>query len=103
MQVSSTMQMQHMHQMRMHGQGQGGGNGKGMGRIMQNLTPDQRQDISSQLQNLSQEDRKSLVDQIKSLDSSSLSQDQLYQSILDILNPETQTNTITPTSIDTYA
>lgn len=103
MQVSNSMQMQQMHQMRMQGQGQGGGHGKGMGRIMQSLTPDQRQDISSQLQSLSQDDRKNIVDQIKSLDTSSMSQDQLYQSILDILNPETQTNTITATSIDTYA
>ena len=47
-----------MHQMN----GQGGGQGKGMGRIMQSLTPDQRQEISSQLQSLSQYDRKNIVE-----------------------------------------
>jgi hypothetical protein len=103
MQVSNSMQMQQMHQMRMQGQGQSGGHGKGMGKIMQSLTQDQREDISTQLQSLSQDDRKSMVDQIKALNTSDMSQDELYQSILEILNPQTQTNTITATSIDTYA
>jgi hypothetical protein len=103
MQVQNSMQVQNMNQMRMQGQGQGGGQGKGMGRIMQSLTPDQRQEISSQLQSLSQDDRKSIVDQIKQLDPTSMSQDQLFQSIQDILNPQTQTDTISATAIDTYA
>jgi hypothetical protein len=64
--------------------GQGGGQGKGMGRVMQSLTPDQRQEISSQLQSLFQDDRKNIVDQIKQLDPTSISQDDLFQSIQDI-------------------
>jgi hypothetical protein len=97
MQVQNNMQMQNMYQVGM-GQGQGGGQGKGMGRIMQSLTPDQRQEISSQLQSLSQDDRKNIVDQIKQLDPTSMSQDQLFQ-----LNPQTQATAAADSGINIYA
>jgi hypothetical protein len=106
MQVNSTsqmQQMQQMHQMRMrNGQGQGA-HGKGMGQIMQSLSQDQREEVSDLLQNLPQDDKKDIVSQIKDLDTQNLSQDELYQSIMDILNPNTSESVITPTSIDTYA
>ena len=102
MQVNATNQMQQMHQMQMHkGQGQGGG--KGMGQVMQSLSEDQRQDISQMLQSIPQEDRKDIVSQIKSLDVSSMSQDDLYNSIKDILNPTSSENIITASTINTYA
>ena len=82
MQVNGVSGMQYMH-------AQGGGN-KGMGAVMQSLSTDQRKEISSMLQSLPQEDRKNVVDQIKQLDVNNLSQDELYNSIMDILNPQTQ-------------
>ena len=107
MQVNSTQQSQYMHQMRMQkGQGQGGHRGNGMGQVMQSLPQDQRQEVSNLLQNMPEEDRKNAVNEIKNLDTQNLTQDELYQSIMDILNPTTASETeniITPTSIDTYA
>jgi len=96
------VQSQQMNQMQiqMHQQGQGP---KGMGKIMQSLSPDQREELSQSLQSMSETDRKSAVEQIKQLDTTNLSNDELYQSIMDILNPTTQQNIITATSIDTYA
>jgi len=109
MQVNSMNQMRHMYQTNQSGaaqgmQGQGGGpKGKGMGQVMQALPQDQREEISQALQNIPQEDRKSVVDQIKQLDVNNLSSDELYNSIMDILNPSTQTDVISATSINTYA
>lgn len=105
MQVNSTQQSQYMHQMRMHnGQGQGQGpKGNGMGQIMQSLPQDQRKEVSDLLQSMPEDERKDAVSQIKNLDTENLSQDELYQSLMDILNPATSDGVITETSIDTYA
>ena len=84
MQVNTMYQAQNMQQM--HNE-MGQGHGRGMGRIMRNLSQDQRQEVSQLLQSLPQDERRSAVEQIKSLDVSNMSQDQLYQSVMDILNP----------------
>jgi hypothetical protein len=103
MQVQQMNQMRQMHQMQ--GQGSGQGKGSGMGQIMKSLDSDQRKEVSDLLQSMPQEDRKSAVDQIKSLDTTSETSDELYQSIMDILNPETQSNvsSITSEGVDFYA
>ncbi len=95
-------QMQNMNQVQQMHQGQGQGP-KGMGKIMKALSPDQRQEVSQTLQSMNETDRKNAVEQLKQLDVSNLSNDQLYQSVMDILNPTTQQNVISASSIDTYA
>ena len=96
-------QMHQMNQVRGQGNGQGQGGGpKGMGAVMKNLSQDQREEISSMLQSLPQEDRKSVVEQIKSLDVNNMSQDDLYNSIMNILNPQNDSSVVSASAIDTY-
>ena len=98
-------QMRNMYQADIYqGANSGKGAHKGMGNVMKNLSQDQRKDVSSMLQSMPQEERQSYIEQIKSLDPTSMSNDELYSSIMDILNPTTQMQSIiTSTSIDTYA
>jgi ABC-type phosphate/phosphonate transport system substrate-binding protein len=105
MQVRSMNQMQQMNQMQnttqtQRAQGKGP---HGMGAIMRNLSPDQREEISKTLQSMDESQRQSVVKQIKELDTQNLSSDELYQNIMDILNPQTQTNVVSTTTVNTYA
>jgi len=61
------------------------GKKKGMGAIMQQLNPDQRQQVRDSLQSLSETDRMNIVNQIKQIDYTSMSQEELYNSIIDII------------------
>jgi len=62
------------------------GKQNGMGAIMHSLTPDQRQQISSVLKSLSEDQRQQVKEQILQLDAASMTQDQLFDSIMAILN-----------------
>jgi len=62
------------------------GKGKGMGDIMKQLSPEQRQEIRTSLQSIPEDTRKDIVNQIKQLDYSSLTSDELYNSIMEIIN-----------------
>jgi len=87
-------QLQHQYRYR-----NGNGGGYGMGQVMTQLTPDQRQQISSALQNLPQDLRTQVVDQIRQLDISSMSQDQLFQSVMDIVSSVNATSLAVPSLI----
>jgi len=91
-------QLQHQYRYR-----NGNGGGYGMGQVMTQLTPDQRQQISSALQNLPQDLRTQVVDQIRQLDISSMSQDQLFQSVMDIVSSVNATSLAAPSLISVYA
>lgn len=84
------------------------GKQSGMGAVMQSLTPDQRQQVSSMLQSLSEEERLQVKEQILQLDLSSMTADQLFESIVDIISSVGTTADISvavnPTGvIDIYA
>ncbi|MEO2069101.1 MAG: hypothetical protein ABGX27_06265 [Desulfurobacteriaceae bacterium] len=79
------------------------GNGNGMGQVMTQLTPDQRQQVSSALQNLPQDLRTQVVDQIRQLDISSMTQDQIYQSVMNIISSVNATSLVVPSLISVYA
>ncbi|NPA28608.1 MAG: hypothetical protein GXO33_00275 [Epsilonproteobacteria bacterium] len=109
MNVSSTGSMSQMQtQMRMRkmdGSGMGMRNGQGgqngMRDVMQQLTPDQRTELQSQLQSMSETDRQSMVEQMKQVDSTTMTQDQYYQTLLSMVNP---TNTTSANGgLDLYA
>ena len=73
--------MQHQYQHRyMHGKHQG------FGKIMQSLSPEQREQISSLLQNLDKTQKQNLRQQLSQLDLSSMSSDELYQALLNAIN-----------------
>ncbi len=90
------MQIQNINQM--HNINQAHQEPQGMGKIMQSLSPDERKEVSQMLQDMDETQRKNAVEQIKKLDTDN----NLYHSIMDILNPATQ-SVITATSISLYA
>ncbi len=101
---NSAYQYQYQNQMRrMDGSGGGVGNGGprggGMGAIMQTLPSEDQSAIQEQMSSLSQTDRVAAMDQIRQLDTSSMSSDEVTQSIMDILNPTPTTSTQESTSI----
>ncbi|SMP04283.1 hypothetical protein SAMN06265339_0194 [Desulfurobacterium pacificum] len=75
---------------------------KGLGQVMQQLTPDQRQQISSALQNLPQDLRAEAKNQILQLDLSSISPDQLFTSVMDIISSVASSQT-SESSVSVYA
>ena len=75
---------------------------KGLGQVMQQLTPDQRQQISSALQNLPQDLRAEVKNQILQLDLSSISPDQLFTSVMDIISSVASSQT-SEGSVSVYA
>jgi len=96
-------QIQNQNQIQTQTQVQGvGGSKRGMGVIMQQLSPDQRQQISTILQSLSEVDRQSLIEQIQQLDYTTLSQDELYNNIMGIINAYTSTIN-SATGVNIYA
>ncbi len=99
----ATAQMQTQAQMQMRRM-DGSGNGQGMGQggmrdIMQSLAPEDRATMKEQLSSLSQEDRASMVSQMQEVDATSMTSDEYFQSLLDILNQE---QTTTDTSSAAY-
>ncbi len=94
------MQMQQMGGGMGMGRGQGGGNG--MRDIMQQLSPDQRTELKTQMQSLSESDRQSLVNEMKQVDSSTLSSDAYYETLMSMVSaaaPQTESSSI----VDLYA
>ncbi|WP_456383639.1 hypothetical protein [Persephonella sp.] len=79
------------------------GKKNGMGAIMQQLNPDQRQQVRDSLQSLSETDRANIVNQIKQIDYTSMSQEELYNSIMSIITNYTASTAAASSSIDIMA
>jgi len=94
-QTASQDYLQQMHQYRHRYR-------KGLGKIMQQLTPDQRKQVASALQNLPQDLRAEVKNQISQLDLSSISPDQLFTSVMDIISSVSSSQTA-ESSISVYA
>ncbi len=90
-QVSGTM-AQHMY---------GAVNGKGMGRIMRELSPDQRQQVRDLLQSLPQGERKAVKDQLLQLNLEGVTQEDLFNQVMSILQQAVSTASTTTTSSET--
>ncbi|NPA16276.1 MAG: hypothetical protein GXO05_00890, partial [Aquificae bacterium] len=71
--------------------------------IMQQLNPDQRQQVRDSLQSLSETDRANIVNQIKQIDYTSMSQEELYNSIMSIITNYTASTAAASSSIDIMA
>ena len=95
MQVSG--EMAQMHVRKMDGTGSGNGQGNGMRDVMQALSPDDRTAFRESLSALSQEDRHSIKQSIDALDITTLSADELSQTLADFLS-SLETPIISPTS-----
>lgn len=85
MEVGSYSSMQQMQMRKMDGSGSGQGQG-GMKDIMQNLSTEDRATLKEQLSSMSSEDRMSAVSKMKEVDSSSMSEKDFAQTLLDILD-----------------
>lgn len=104
MEVSTSGQMQQMQLRKMDGTGNGQNNG--MKEIMQSLSPEDRTALREQIASLSQSDRKSMKDQLSQIDTTSLSSENLAQTMFDMLNTlqiSSSTETSTSMAIDIYA
>ncbi len=106
MTINGMNTMNQISQMQQGGSMQkGNGNGMhGMKNIMQNLTPDQRQEISQSMQNLSQTDRKNVMEQLKQIDASKLDNQQYFQALQDTIKEAVQSsNQIAASGFNMYA
>jgi hypothetical protein len=65
-----------------------GGSQNGMKDLMQNLSMEDRTTLRDKMQSLPQEERVAMKAQLKEVDASSMSQDDYFQSLLDILNQD---------------
>ncbi|GEM_PF-2403857 len=83
------------------GRGQGGGNG--MKDVMQQLSPDQRSELKAQMQTLSESDRQAAIESMKEVDSSTLSSEEYYQTLLSIVGGDSTQTTTDTSALDTYA
>lgn len=103
MEVNASCNMQQMQKIG----GTGNGQNNGMKEIMQALSPEDRTAVREQMSSLSETDRKSMKDQLSQIETTSLSSDNLAQTIFDLLstlqNPVSSTETDSSTSIDIYA
>jgi len=97
--ANASMQQMQMQMRKMDGSGGGQGMGQGgMKDIMQSLSSEDRATLKDQLSSLSQEDRQSMVEQMKQVDSTNMSSDDYFQSLLDILNQDQQAANTTNSS-----
>jgi len=107
MQVNASGEMTQTRMRKMDGSGSGGGKGNGMQDIMQTLSPEDRTAFREELSSLSQTDRTALKDQLKTLDTSTLSSEELSQTLSDFLaslQEKATTQAILPTTtIDVMA
>ncbi|PHR54393.1 MAG: hypothetical protein COA44_13330 [Arcobacter sp.] len=77
------------------------GQGNGMKDVMQGLSNDDRAVVRDQMQSLPREERLAMKEQMKALDSSNLSSDEYFQSLLDMFS---QTDTVeADTGFSVYA
>ncbi|TCK06316.1 hypothetical protein [Phorcysia thermohydrogeniphila] len=94
--------LQQMFQYRRHY-----GQHKGMGLVMQFLTPEQRQEVSSLLQDLTEEQRIEVKEQILQLDLASMTSDQLFESIVNIISSVSGATSVSDSGstvgVDVYA
>jgi hypothetical protein len=102
MQVNQSCQMQQTQTRRMDGSG--GGQGGGMKEMMQSLSPEDRTAVREQMASLSEADRKTMKDQMSQMDATTLSSEDLFQSIMSMLTSFQQPTTVaTETTLSTYA
>lgn len=106
MQVGASGKMTQTSMRKMDGSGASKGNG--MQDVMQALSPEDRTTFRDELSILSQTDRTKIKDQIKALDISSLSSEELSQTLADFLvalqeNAPTQTIPTTSMTLDVVA
>ncbi len=90
-QTGQTNQMQ-MQMRKMDGTGEGQMKNQGMKEVMQNLSSEDQKTIQGLMQQIPQSDRMSVKDQLKSVDSSSMTNDQYMQTLLNILDPSSSSN-----------
>ncbi len=88
--TGSMEQMQQMQMRKMDGTGGGQGQGGGMKDIMQSLSSEDQATMKDQLSSMSMEDRQAMVGQMKEVDSTTMSAEEYTQTLLDILDQNTQ-------------
>jgi len=75
----------------------------GMKDIMQNLSSEDRTTLRDQMQSLPKEDRIAMKEQLKEVDSTSMSSDEYFQSLLDILTQDDTVQEEQNSSFSVYA
>ena len=90
---SSQMQQMRMQMRKMDGTGGGQGYGQnGMRDIMQSLSAEDRNSLREQMSSVDQSKRADIISQMKQIDKNSMSSEDYFQSLLDIINNNTQTS-----------
>ncbi len=105
MTVDSSGSTQQMQMSNMYGRGGGKGNGNGgMKDIMQSLSQEDRTQLRDEMSSLSKQDRQDAIAQMQKVDKSGTSDQDYFQSLLDILNQNEEANSQTNTTdFTTYA
>ncbi len=86
--------------------GSGKGQGQGMRDVMQQLTPDQRAQVRDQMAQMDQTQRRQAMQQMKQLDAANMSNQQYFQQLQNILNPQQTTqqqSAVATTGLNLYA
>jgi hypothetical protein len=104
MNVNSTGSMDQMQMQMRKMDGSGGGQGQGgMKDIMQSLSSEDQATLQEELGSMTQTERMDAISQMKSVDKTSMSDQEYTQSLLDILNQEDETQASTTNILSVYA
>lgn len=86
MQVNSYATMYQYQMKNMNGSEADTRKQSGLGDIMQNLSQEQRIGLREQMSLLDQSDRKNVIEEMSQIDSTTMSQDEYYKMLIDIVN-----------------
>jgi len=104
MQINSYGTMYQYQMKKMDGSGTGTGQQQGgMSDIMQNLSQEQRIGLREQMSLLNQSDRKNVIEEMSQIDSTTMSQDEYYKMLIDIVNRQVPPTTTIQSLFYMYA
>ena len=103
MQVNSYGTMYQYQMQNMEGLATGSGQKGGLSDIMQNLSQDQRIGLREQMSLLDQGDRKNVIEEMSQIDSATMSPEEYYKMLIDIVNRQVPPTTTVQSLFSIYA
>ena len=103
MDVNATGSMEQTQMRKMDGSGGGKGQGGGMQEIMQSLSTEDQDTMKTQMSSMSMEDKMAKMSEMKAVDSTSLTNEEYAQMLLDILADEDATKEEGTNVLSVYA
>jgi len=103
MQVNSYGTMYQYQMQNMESSATGAGQQGGLSDIMQNLSQDQRIGLREQMNLLDQSDRKNVIEEMSQIDSATMSPEEYYKMLIDIVNRQVPPTTTVQSLFSIYA